>query len=267
MEKELTILHIEANKQECKNIQKYVDKTENARLVGTTNNIDKAIDLVKKYLPDAVIMELELYNGGGSGISFLVALNKLNISKLPYILVTTNNVSQITHKHARQCGADFIMVKSQSDYSAGAAVDFLMSMKKLIQQRIRWSVFAPAVPIPNKKPSKPLNESLLNIVITELNSLGMSPHLSGKMYIAEAILLQIENPTTLVIHEVAKAHGSTYKNVERVIRHAIAHTWETVGPKTLNKYYTAPITPPKVKPTNMEFICYFAEKIRLSMYP
>ena len=74
----------------------------------TTNNSFDAIEMVKNYLPDAVILDLELHLGGGNGLLFLNELKKLTLTRRPYILVTTNNSSNITLEQARSLGANFI---------------------------------------------------------------------------------------------------------------------------------------------------------------
>ena len=56
--------------------------------------------------PDAVILDLELHRGGGSGLDFLKKVQEAALDHPPYILITTNNISAITHKTARELGAD-----------------------------------------------------------------------------------------------------------------------------------------------------------------
>ena len=71
--------------------------------------------------PDAIILDLELHEGGGNGLFFLSKLHDLGLEKLPYILITTQNTSNVTLEAARQLGADFIITKYERDYSAQKA--------------------------------------------------------------------------------------------------------------------------------------------------
>lgn len=80
---------------------------ENFYIVGTTNNSSKAVEMVKEYCPHAVILDLELHQGSGNGLLFLKGLSELALPNKPFILVVTNNISNVTHSIARNLGADF----------------------------------------------------------------------------------------------------------------------------------------------------------------
>jgi CheY-like chemotaxis protein len=73
-------------------------------LLAVTDDSNKAIGYVKDLLPDAVILDLELHQGGGNGLLFLQVLKQMNLSVYPYILITTNNTSMVTYEYARQAG-------------------------------------------------------------------------------------------------------------------------------------------------------------------
>ena len=132
MERELIILLVEDDEKACEELRSYIEQTSDIRLQGITNNSTEALALVRSGLPDAVILDLELHYGGGNGLFFLDGLKKMNLSHRPYILVTTNNSSVITLEQARSMGADFIMAKYESQYSAQYVVEFLRMMSDVI---------------------------------------------------------------------------------------------------------------------------------------
>lgn len=92
MEKQLTVLLIEDDAASCTEFVEYINSVDDVTLIAVTNSSYKGIQHVKDYMPDAVILDLELHRGAGSGLLFLKELRNINISKSPYILVTTHNV-------------------------------------------------------------------------------------------------------------------------------------------------------------------------------
>ena len=69
MERELSILLVEDDPQACEDIATYIDALDDVGLVGITNNSSKAEQMIRDTLPDAVILDLELHGGSGSGLS------------------------------------------------------------------------------------------------------------------------------------------------------------------------------------------------------
>lgn len=108
MENVLEILLVEDDPVACNEIICEIDNDpENFRLIGITNNSSRAFQYVADASPDAVILDLELHHGGGDGLDFLRQLKEAQIARPPFILVTTNNISTITHKAARELGTAF----------------------------------------------------------------------------------------------------------------------------------------------------------------
>jgi DNA-binding NarL/FixJ family response regulator len=131
MNSPLTILLVEDDPSEIASFKQHIEAAEGVRLVATTDNTDNALELIKNYLPNIIILELELHNGVGNGISLLAALEGLDIPVTPYILVITRNTSRKTHDMARKHGADFIFIKSEKAYSVKNVLDFLLKTKDI----------------------------------------------------------------------------------------------------------------------------------------
>ena len=100
MEKKLSVLLVEDDEKECNLIAQYIDELDDVSLVGTTDNSEQGIEYVKDFLPEAIILDLELHQGGGDGLTFLKELRYLNLRVKPYVLVTTNNSSMVTYQCA-----------------------------------------------------------------------------------------------------------------------------------------------------------------------
>lgn len=258
MDRKLSILLVEDDPNACKNIIEYIEELDDTSLIGVTNNSTKAIDYIKDYLPDAVILDLELHQGSGNGLLLLQALKQLLLELPPYILITTNNSSPVTYETARQFGADFIMSKHQEDYSAKTVVDFLRMMKVIIRSREKSS----ASTTPAAEPPEIKEKRIHKRIYTELNQIGISPKAIGYQYLTDAIQLLMEKPTNNLCSVLGQKYGKTESSVERAMQNAITKAWRTSDIEDLLTYYTAKINSDKGVPTLTEFIYYYASKLK-----
>ncbi len=258
MEQNLSLLLVEDNAKECSEIINYVDSLDDTYLIGVTNNTSKALSIIKEKNPDAIILDLELLNGLGNGLTLLQDLQNLSLLHMPYILITTNNSSNITHKSARGFGADFIMPKYKDDYSAKTVVDFLRMMKNIIQSnKVSQQNTADCYDTFEQ------NEKMLSRKICrELDLIGISTKASGYRYLVDAISIVIKAPCKNLCHIIGEKYGKTNFSVERAMQNAIQKAWRTTAIDDLLNLYTAKINSERGVPTITEFIYYYANKIK-----
>jgi two-component system response regulator (stage 0 sporulation protein A) len=255
----LNILLVEDDKSECEAISNYIIHIGDINLVRITNNSVEAIECVKEYSIDAIILDLELHIGSGNGIKFLIDLNELGLPKRPYILVTTNNISRLTHEQVRQLGADFIMTKCQKDYSAGNVIDFLISIKGLLQSGTQ------SIGMPIKKsttvPAEDMLKKIEKYINREFDLVCISPKLLGRKYLREAIEIVTAGSTDYCV-KIASKYKKSDESIIRAMQNAINVAWRTADIDDLFNHYTAHIHSTKGTPTVTEFIFYYAEKIK-----
>ena len=258
MSNPLTVIVVEDEPEECEAFDQYFERLEDVRLVSVTNNADMAFSEIKDHIPDTIILDLELHKGGGNGLALLQALNTEHLSGHAYILVTTNNISSITHEQVRKLGADFVMVKSQGDYSAESVVELLRLLKGSIQDSYaKKSIAAQPVDMaPNEKKKR-----LRTRVSTEIDMIGISPKAVGRDYLIDYILFRIGD-LPHGITEIALKYGKSVASVERAMQNAINRAWATMATEVLLLYYTAHINPVRGVPTLTEFVYYYADKIK-----
>jgi len=258
MDRVLSILLIEDDQNTCNEIINYIDGLNDIYLVGVTNSSEEGINYVKNLLPDAVILDLELHHGSGNGLLFLDALQKLKLDIRPYILVTTNNSSTITYDYARQLGADFIMAKHQTDYSAQSVIEFLRMIKAVILKhpnRINSNHNTTETPEQKQK-------RIIRRINIELDNIGISPKLIGYQYLTDAIQLTIEKPESNLCAVIGSKYGKSDASVERAMQNAINKAWRTSDIDDLLNHYTAKINSNRGVPTILEFVFYYANKIK-----
>ena len=252
----MTILLIEDEPEECQEIAEYIETRTDVQLVGVTNNTQKALELTVDLQPDVIILDLELHKGYGDGLSFLDSLREMNLGFPIYILITTNTISRITHEGARKMGADFIMIKSQEDYSAKRVIDFLCSLKSIIHGSKK------TVSHSSHGDKAKSGQHKLNRIIMELDLIGIAPNMLGRKYLMECINLLLDGQSENLTKTVAVKNKKSVGSVERAMQHAIERAWKLSCIEDLRKYYTARIHSARGIPTMTEFIYYYAEKIK-----
>ena len=257
MERPLTILLIEDEPQECQELIQYIESINEVRLVGVINNSKKALDYAVDTQPDAIILDLELHKGYGNGISFLQALHEKKLPFPIYVLVTTYNLSSVTHESVRKNGADFIMLKSQEDYNAKTVIDFLSSLKTIIQNNKKAIDFCNTSEMLEVRKRREKTR-----VIRELEYIGISPSTTGRKYLIDSILHIVNEEAGSLLTTISKKYCKTEASVERAMQNAIDKAWRTTHIFDLEKYYTPRIKSARGVPTIMEFIYYYGEKIK-----
>lgn len=249
---EITILLIEDDENECEALSHSINNRDSMRLVGITNNVSEAIELVTLHLPDVVILDLELHIGGGNGLDFLSQLQALNLTHEPYILVSTQNSSQLTLEAARLLGADMIIAKYEIGYSAEYVIKTISLLEKVIQKSsLTDSLFA------SNSPTE-FEHKLRIRIQRELNLVGINQKHKGYRYLTEAILLEYKEPQPNISTLLCPLFDATPKSIERAMQNAINRTWSTADPESLQCHYTAKINTNRGVPTIMEFIHYYA---------
>lgn len=254
----LKILLVEGDTNVCADFVSYIDNLKDARLVGVTNSSYKALELISDHLPDALILDLELTGGSGNGLMLLNDLRSLDPSIIPYTIITTYISSPTTFESAHQLGADFIFSKHQPDYSPRSAVDFLRLMRSTIQSR-RKTAAASSVPTESKAV---MTRRINNRISAELDQLGMRNSLLGYQYLIDAIVMYAEKPVQNIPAILGKRYEKSSASVERAMQNAIDRTWNSSPTDILDAYYTAHIDPNRECPTILEFVTYYAKKVK-----
>ena len=101
--------------------------------------------------------------------------------------------------------------------------------------------------------------------------MGIPAHLKGYHYLREAILISeqdmetVTSVTKLLYPSIAKRYHTTEQKVERAIRNAIEVSWKRGNARTFEELFGYSSVSGKNRPTNSEYICRLADKIRLDL--
>ena len=192
---------------------------------------------------------------------FLAMLNESKPARKPYILITTNNSSAITYEMAHNLGADFIMAKSKSDYSAQYVIEFL----RMMQHTILNSRSSAIIEFSEEDNFEKNKQSYIRRINRELNLVGISPKNIGYGYLTDAILMIMEEPSTNISKRLAEVYKKSDASIERAMQNAINRAWRISDIEELLSHYTAKIHSEKGVPTILEFVYYYANKIKTDM--
>lgn len=258
MDKFLNVLLVEDDVEACNEIRKHIETCTDIRLVEITNNSAQAIEILKYTLPDAVILDLELHHGGGNGLLFLTELSKLELTYRPYILVTTNNSSQITHETARRLGADFIMSKHEKNYSAKEVIAFLkMIYPTLLSTRKTATTTSKTELSPSERMRR-----LVHYISREMDFIGINRKNAGYQYLVDAIIMTYDNPQTNIYNDLSTRYHKTSSGIERSMQYAINRAWKTTPIEDLELHYTAKTHSCRGVPTITEFVYYYTDLLK-----
>lgn len=254
MGKIIKIILLEDNDAESTAFQDFIETKNNITLISKTKSSDEALDLVKKHTPDAIILDLELHEGAGSGFDLLYNLKNSPLNYKPLIIVTTNIASNIIYDKLHKDFVDLIFYKRQPDYSPKLVIDSLTLLLQVPNSK----------EITSSSASDRNDSELRNQINKELDLIGISYKLKGREYIFEGIyyLLTDNNPDITVFQHLSSKYKLLTSSISRAIQTAINHTWRTSAIEDLRIYYTAQINYNTGVPTPTEFIYYLVNKIK-----
>ncbi len=256
----MKILLIEDDLNECKKFEDSVKNRDGVEIIAKTNSSTQGLKYVKRYMPEAIILDLELNAGEGSGFEFLKELRMLKLTINPKVIVTTNVYSDSVYDYLHENKVDFIFYKKQEKYSVENVINTLLLLQNYTNTN-------------NKELEMENSENniqeLSDKINAELDLIGIGIHLQGRKYFYDAILYILtnsnENSRISVNQYLIGKYKKSSSTISRAMQNAIIHAWRISSPDDLEKYYTAKINYETGIPTPVEFIYYYVEKIRKSL--
>ena len=251
---------IEDDKYECEAYKKIIEQQSDIKLIATTNSSTEAIKFVSKYKPDAIILDLELTGGEGSGLDFIENMKKLKLEHSPKIIVTTNINSDSIYNFLHQNKVDFIFCKNQSNFSNKNVIDTLLLLEGYNNNS---NILNLAVEDSN---DENMNDKISNYINKELDLIGVSTHLKGRKYLFDAIYFVIQDnggeSNISVVQYLVGKYKRASSTISRAMQNAILHAWRISAIEDLTALYTARVNYETGVPTPMEFIYYYSDKIK-----
>lgn len=258
----MKIILVEDDEKEWEIYKRILKQRADTEIIACTKSSSEAITLVEKHNPDAVILDLELTDGEGSGFEFLQNIKILDVERRPQIIVTTNIYSDTVYRYLHKEKVDFIFYKNQESYSRENVINTICLLGKIeTKKNIEFEQEGEECTEEENKMAKAINK--------ELDLIGISTHLKGRKYLFDAIEYVIDNMENYESISVIQFLVSKYKRasstISRAMQNAILHAWRISSIEDLTNLYTARINYETGVPTPTEFIYYYAEKVRKSI--
>ena len=259
--KVLNVLLIEDDKAECIKFENYIKTRNDVKLIASTDSDIEGLELIKKTMPDAIILDIELHNGSGNANSFdlIENLQKMKFSKRPKIVVNTVVSSNTVYDYLHDKGIDSIFYKKQQNYSIENVINTLVLLSGYSEDK---SLTGNIVIEDNKENE----EKISNIINDELNLIGIGLHMQGRKYLHDAIYYIITNTDggekISAVQYLVNKYKRASSTISRDMQNAILHAWRVSSLEDLETYYTAKINYETGVPTPTEFIYYYADKIK-----
>lgn len=255
MQTDLKVLMVDDDRELCEEFERCFAETDGIELSASTDSEAEALEYVRKHEPDVVLLDLELHTGEGNGIIFLRKLNEMTDVKRPYVAINTHNSSQVTYSVVRKLGADLVFYKHQKGYCAQYVAEILLTIgEERSGVNSAGEDMRPAV--------APVKAGLKATIYAELDKVAINPRCKGYNYLADAIELSLDGPVPNLSSVIGERVGKSKESVERAMQNAINKAWTTADTNDLLKHYKAFISPKRESPTVMEFISYYAVKIK-----
>ena len=223
---------------------------EGLDVVAQTGDGLEAIQLIREWKPDVLVMDLVL--GRADGFDVLDSVRGIPRSTL------------ILSSFARGCMADQVANRG-GDY-------YMMKPCRIssVVERIRLLASKPwDEEGPDGEMTAMARQNLESSVTSIIHEIGVPAHIKGYQYLREAIIMSVNdnemlNSITKILYpSIAKKFQTTPSRVERAIRHAIEVAWNRGKMDTIDELFGYTINAEKGKPTNSEFIALIADKIRI----
>lgn len=260
------ILIADDNREFCDILSKFLSKDDDFQVVGIAKNGLEALDKIAEEEPDILILDIIMPHLDGLGV--LERLNKIDLEKIPKVVILSAvGQDKITQK-AIELGADYYIVKP-FDFNI-----FIKRLKQIVGTNNEIETTAkndyiniPATSFINISTTRNLEARITNII----HEIGVPAHIKGYVYLREAIAMVIEDMELLgavtkeLYPNIATKFNTTPSRVERAIRHAIEVAWTRGKIDTIDKIFGYTVNTNKGKPTNSEFIAMVADKLRLEM--
>lgn len=252
----IKLLIVDDNIQLCQNLQEYFTAQPNIEVVATAQDGLSALEYLKQYDIDIMLMDMIIPRLDGFGI--MESLNTHDFKTIPQIIVISALGNEDVIRRSSEYGAGYYMIKPLD-------IDML---NKRIQELCGNRVYKkqPSIsvgPLQRAPQNRSLDEKITSIFLV----IGIPAHIKGYHFLREAIKMMYENPdiinsiTKELYPGIAEKFNTSASKVERAIRHAIEVAWTRGKIENINQIFGFNIYTKNDKPTNGEFIALVADKL------
>ena len=243
--KKINVLCAMRNSRVVEGLRRRLDERCLFRAVGSG---DAALACASRVTPDVLVVDAVLPRLDGVGV---VERMQCILGEKRMPVVVGGSVLSLSDEAFRRLGAQYL---ASVPWNEAQLHDILNSIIRQMDTRIEWA---------HAKEGSLCAQEMLR-------QMGMNEKLSGFTYLAwaAAIAAMQEERLSAVRDKlyvpVAERFGTTPQSVERLIRHAVERTADTVGAQGIYTFFGNTIDPMRGKPTNAQILAMLAERVRIS---
>ena len=233
------------------------------KIVDKVTDGESAIESIRKYQPDVVLLDICLPVMDGLGV--METIRDSGDCPETLFVVITSVGSQRLIRCAFDLGASFYVLKP---YNSDQLVARLKQMHER-KEEIRADMSNDLICISTKSMTDNVANNIESDVTDIIRDIGIPANIKGYQYIREGIIMAVNDVnmlnyiTKLLYPSIAKKYKTTSSSVERAIRHAIEVAWNRGQIDVINDIFGYTVNAGKGKPTNSEFIALIADKLRI----
>lgn len=233
------------------------------RVLDKVSDGESAIESIKKYQPDVVLLDICLPVLDGLGV--MEQIRESGECPDTLFVIVTSVGSQRLIRCAFELGASFYVLKPYNSEQLIARIHQIYNRRKEVQTEISKDLIC----IQNREGLSGAANNIESDVTDIIRDIGIPANIKGYQYIREGIIMAVNDVnmlnyiTKLLYPTIAKKYRTTSSSVERAIRHAIEVAWSRGQIDVINDIFGYTVNAGKGKPTNSEFIALIADKLRI----
>ena len=256
----MRILIADDNTKMIDTLDKLISKEDDMEVCATAQDGVDAVDKIKKFKPDVVLLDIIMPKLDGLGVVERIR-DKEQLEKVPEFIVISGIGQDVVTENAFELGVAYYILKPFDN-------DVVISRIRKLRSNLKGKFAVNGTGVYeriNNRREHDLESDVTNII----HEIGVPAHIKGYQYLRDAIMMSVNDGemlnsiTKLLYPSIAKQHKTTPSRVERAIRHAIEVAWSRGKVDTIDELFGYTINNGKGKPTNSEFVALIADKIRL----
>ncbi len=243
------MIHVLCAMRDCRVIQQVIRDLDDGERCAfqVVGNGDAVLDSVRSMIPDILVIDAVLPHMDGLGV--VDRLNGLLGARMPRVI--GGSMMPFTDEGFLKRGVKHLVRVPWEKNQLSKAIEETMGE---VCGNVDW---------------KRAQESQ-KCAADLLEQMGMKPSLCGFSYLSWAGALAYDEESRLyaigekLYKPIAEYCGTTVQSVERLIRHAVECTLDSVGADNIYGFFGNTIDPTRGKPTNAQMIGMLVQRMRVS---
>ncbi len=262
----IKIVIADNNRELCETLSDLIELQEDMELAGVAYDGIEALQVIDKYKPEVLILDITMPYLDGIGVLERLA----EFPERPMVIVLTAFEQESMIQRLISLGATYYMVKPFDAPTLFERIRQFVSGQTTTRKinKVGEESFTYTNSTTNgARKEKTVNQ--LELEVSRLfHEMGIPAHFRGYSYLREAIIIATKeaevlgNITKNLYPRIAEKYRSTASGVESAIRHTIEVGWERGNSDFMDEFFGFDSQKGRF-PTTASFIAKIADKLRL----